>query len=147
MLMHDGLEHLANLGNPASFAAAKNIALDNLFNRVTQFGIQEFYNESLTIFAAKLNWYSLKHETRNVASKTVRLEFKSHHIERIAELNRLDIEVYNNAKANFLTLLENLEEYESEFESGQILKLANYRINKSIHKLKRFGKRMFGEAA
>jgi hypothetical protein len=140
-------DHFKTLDRPASWSAMRDLALNNLFHKVAHFGLQEFFEESLTIFAAELNWYSVQCESKNVASKTTKLKFEQRHLDRIAELNRLDLEVYNVAKARFVQLLDNIEMYEAKLQRGQVFNMASYRVNKTIYKITRTVKKMFGEAA
>ena len=85
---------------------AKDRALENLFDNVLSFGLQEHFDESLMLFTELLNWRVPVYDLRNMRSVARVLQFEQHHLDRISELNALDIEVYTAAKPRFLASLE-----------------------------------------
>jgi len=88
-----------------SAAEARDTALENLFSRVYRFGLQKHFDESLLLFAEALHWSTPLYGALNKKNSDRKIEFKPHHLERIAEMNAIDIEVYNRAKAYFYDTL------------------------------------------
>ncbi|HEV3468796.1 MAG TPA: hypothetical protein VG148_05710 [Pyrinomonadaceae bacterium] len=88
-----------------SAAEARDAALDNLYNKVSHFGLQEYFDESLIVFSSALGWRMPIYTTRNRKDESRLLKFEPRHLERIAELNAIDIEVYRLAKRRFEGLL------------------------------------------
>ena len=86
--------------------AMKERALDNLFNRITCYGIQEYFDESMILFTSRLGWHMPFYEYRNRKNMKRLLNFEDHHIEKIQELNSIDIEVYEIAKRRFISTIE-----------------------------------------
>jgi hypothetical protein len=82
---------------------ARELAQENLFNKIFRFGIQEYFDESLLVFADSLNWAAPYYVSLNQKKKGGLLEFKSQHIEKILELNQLDLDLYQLAKKHFET--------------------------------------------
>lgn len=106
MLINKGPFALSTLIDSMSKSEARDLALNNLFNKVEEYGLQEYFDESLVLFASALNWSTPFYTSLNKKDSSRLLEFKQHHLDRIAELNSIDIEVYNTAKARFLQTLE-----------------------------------------
>ena len=77
-------------------------ALENLFNKISYYGIQEHFDESLIIFSKALNWRLPVYIRKNTKDLKKQITFESSHIEKIHKLNEIDIAVYNQAKANFM---------------------------------------------
>ena len=96
-----------DLINSMSRTAARDLALDKLFNVVARFGIQEQFDESLILFSQFLNWSMPFYVSVNISDSRRRIEFKQRHLDRIAELNSIDLEVYNAAKKKFQELIAN----------------------------------------
>ncbi len=84
----------------------KNGALENLFEKTRCFGIQEYFDESLILFADTLGWSMPFYEYQNRKDINRLLKFEDRHIERIQELNVVDIAVYQAAKERFLDKIE-----------------------------------------
>jgi len=103
---------------------AKDIALDNLSQKVSCFGLQEYFDESLLLLATRFNWKMPIYIPANRANRQRLIEFKEHHIERIAELNSIDIELYKACKERFLNTIQS-----EEFDKA---KLARFRIYKTL---------------
>ena len=85
---------------------ARETALDNLYNKISHFGIQEFFDESLILLGSALNWKMPYYFERNKKNTKKQIRFEERHIEKIASLNSIDIAVYQQAKARFLELLD-----------------------------------------
>jgi len=96
----------------SSPAELKYVALDNLFNRIRCYGIQEFFDESMILFASRLGWHMPFYEYRNRKNIKRLLTFEDRHIERIRELNMVDIELYEAAKSRFLDAIQS-ESYDN----------------------------------
>jgi hypothetical protein len=94
-----------DLINSMSRAAARDLALDKLFNVVARFGIQEQFDETLILFSQFLNWSMPFYVSVNISDSRRRIEFKQRHLDRIAELNSIDMEVYNAAKKKFQEII------------------------------------------
>jgi len=107
-------------------ASARDQALDTLFNRISCYGLQEFFDESLMVFssATQLEDFHYTLQMKNLAKPRC-FHFEQRHIERITELNRVDIEVYRAAKEKFMSLLAS-----NAFDHG---KLRRFRlINETV---------------
>jgi len=86
-----------------SESQARGMALDNLTRKVSCFGLQEYFEESLILFSQELGWRRMPFFGFSNRSNTRKpLEFKRRHVERIVELNTVDIELYKAAKDVFL---------------------------------------------
>lgn len=99
LLLKDGLTESFESLSPSE---ARDEALDNLFNRVSYFGLQEYFDESLIVFRSALKWSMPIYLSLNRKNADKLLRFEQRHLERIAEMNTIDIEVYNAAKEKFL---------------------------------------------
>ena len=86
----------------------KDLALDNLFNKISYYGIQEYFDESLIIFSLALNWKLPLYLSQNRKNRSKLIRFEKRHLDRIAELNAVDIEVYKIAKERFLNSLNSV---------------------------------------
>jgi len=84
---------------------AISAAVDNLFNKISNFGIQEYFNESLIIFSIALNWKMPFYISTNKKNTKKTIKFEDRHLKRIAELNTIDMEVYRLAKEKFILSL------------------------------------------
>lgn len=108
-----GSELLISILSPEE-ACAK--ALDNLFNKVTCYGLQEYFDESLVLFASKFGWKAPYYEFINKKNPKRLLEFEDRHIQKIMELNAIDIEVYRAAKERFDRIIESDEQFKAKFK-------------------------------
>jgi hypothetical protein len=84
----------------------REVALDNLFNKISHFGLQEFFDESLVMFSSALNWKLPLYVSRNRKNSANLLRFEKRHIERIAEMNAIDLEVYRLARERFIRVFK-----------------------------------------
>lgn len=91
-------------------------ALENLTEKVTQYGLQEYFEESLILFAGKLGWRTPYYEYINRKDARCLLNFEKRHIEKIVELNAIDLEVYQSAKKIFENIVESEGEYKYQTE-------------------------------
>ena len=83
----------------------RDIALENLFSKICLFGLQEYFAESLVLFSTSFNWTVPLFTSLNKKEPSRLLEFKKHHLDRIEELNVVDIEIYKAAKKKFLKII------------------------------------------
>jgi len=97
----------SELRNNLSDSEAINTAVDNLFNKISYFGIQEYFDKSLIYYSAVLNWKMPFYISENTRNTKKLLQFDNRHIKRIAELNSLDLEVYRIAEDKFSLLAFN----------------------------------------
>lgn len=104
-------------------AEARDAALDCLFNKISYFGLQEYFNESLIIFSSALNWKMPFYAYKNKKENSKLIQFKPRHLQKIAALNAIDIEIYNHAREHFLGRLNNVS-----FDEKKLKRLQ--RINK-----------------
>lgn len=80
----------------------KEQALQNLFHKVSCYGIQEYFDESLILIASRLGWRMPFYEYRNRKDIKRLLKFEARHIKRIRELNSIDIDVYTAARSRLV---------------------------------------------
>ena len=92
----------------------------------------------MIIFSSALNWKLPIYRSKNLENPNKLIKFEKHHLERIAELNKIDIEVYQQAKQQFLEVLNKvpfwkvkLKAYRLVNHSAQFL----YTTNKQIQGL------------
>lgn len=153
MLINKGRFASPVLLESMSGSDARDMALNNLFNVVSEFGLQEYFDESLILFAKSLNWSTPFYTSVNKKNASRLIEFKQQHLDRIAELNSIDIDVYNTAKARFLNTLES-----PTFDKAKLkrLKYVNsfaaphkyiWHTWYSLYRLNRWIRRYFGEVA
>lgn len=83
-----------------------NLTLDTLYNKISHFGLQEYFDESLIIFASDLNCRIPFYSSQNKKNTAMLLQFEKHHVAKIASLNKIDLEVYRLAKEHFLASLK-----------------------------------------
>ncbi|MBL0343731.1 hypothetical protein [Candidatus Villigracilis affinis] len=129
MLINKGPFALSTLIDSMSKSEARDLALNNLFNVVAEYGLQEYFDESLILFSSALNWSTPFYTSLNKKDSSRLLEFKQKHLDRIAELNSIDIEVYNAAKIRFLETLES-----PRFDKSKLQRLKYVNSLKSPHK-------------
>ncbi len=113
MLINHGSTSSSSLLEIMSFIEAKDTALDNLFNKISYFGLQEYFDESLMIFSSALNWKIPLYTSKNKKNTHKLIRFEKRHLEHIKEFNSIDIEVYKVAKEQFIQVL-NKEEFDKE---------------------------------
>lgn len=88
-------------------------AIDNLFSKITLFGLQEYFDESLISFSTELNWRLPVYLIKNTKNPEKLINFESRHLKKINELNEIDLAVYNQAKAHFIKKI-NSEAFDKE---------------------------------
>lgn len=106
----------ASLIRKMSASEARDTALDNLYNKVSHFGLQEYFDESLIVFKSALGWGMPVYTTTNRKNESRLIKFEARHLERIAELNAIDLEVYRLAKERFVGLLHSAAFDEAELK-------------------------------
>lgn len=84
---------------------AERLALHALRNQVDAFGLLERFDESLLRFQARYRWPVPLYERLNEKDQGRLLCFETRHLQRIAELNRVDSAVYAAAKIILLQQL------------------------------------------
>jgi hypothetical protein len=104
-LINSGHDSSLGLIKSMSPASARDLALENLFTKVARFGIQKYFDESLMLFSQFLNWRMPFYTSWHKKDSRRLLEFKQSHLDCIAELNSIDIEVYNAAEKKFIEIL------------------------------------------
>ncbi|MBW3564799.1 MAG: hypothetical protein KY459_08745 [Acidobacteria bacterium] len=80
---------------------ARERALENLFGRVAAFGLQEKFDQSVLMFSELFSWSLPLYYSRNESTFRPGFELDARHRDRIAELNAIDIEVYEAARRAF----------------------------------------------
>ncbi len=151
MLINKGPFASSTLIDSMSKSEARDLALGNLFNKVEVYGLQEYFDESLVLFATALNWSTPFYTSLNKKDSSRLLEFKQQHLDKIAELNSVDIEVYNIAKERFLQILESpkfdkikLEEFRYRNSLRSPHKYA-WHVWYAFYRLRRRVRRYFGD--
>lgn len=77
-------------------------AWESLQKRITVYGLLEEFDTSLLLFHRRLNWHSPPYyAVLNKKSARRRLSFSPEHIDRIKEMNTLDIALYERAGEQF----------------------------------------------
>lgn len=99
MMINTGSCHGSELIDALGDTAAVDLAIRNLHERVVVFGLVERYDESLIHFAEFLGWSLPAYARKNTKSPTKRLSFDARHLEKIRELNRADIALYERVKS------------------------------------------------
>ncbi|MDQ3775099.1 MAG: hypothetical protein M3461_12440 [Pseudomonadota bacterium] len=85
-----------------SASEAVDIALGNLLEKITCFGIQEHFDESLALIAWTLGIKPPAYGSRNQRDPTRALRFDRSHLDKIIELNAIDLELYERARQSFM---------------------------------------------
>jgi len=121
---------------------AIDMALDNLDNKISYFGLTEYFDESIIYISSALNWRMPLYTPLNIEDSRKLIEFEKHHIERITEFNSIDIELYKRAKEKFLNILDS-EAFDKaklkRFQRINKLLYTNFvNIKKPVVELKRF---------
>lgn len=84
-----------------------DLAFQTLLTKVTAFGLTEYFDESLMVFASKLNWrLPPVYVQRNQGDRRHSLAYDQRHIDRISEMNHLDLMLYERARKYFIEALE-----------------------------------------
>jgi hypothetical protein len=96
LISQGGLEEI---GDPVE---ARERALDLLFHRVDRFGLMEFFAESMAGFERRFGWRIPTYRRLNRKNPRRLLHFHQRHIDRIIELNRIDLDVYQLARERFI---------------------------------------------
>lgn len=117
-----------------SAAEARDAALDNLYNKIAHFGLQEYFDESLIIFSSAFDWKIPVYHSLNKNNSGNLLRFEKRHLDRLAELNAIDIEVYSCAKERFMNVLGS-----SDFDEARLrrLRLVNNPVGRLVEKIVR----------
>jgi len=105
MLIKKGRIASPALVDSMPLSEARDMALENLFGKVSFFGLQEYFDESLIVFASALNWGMPSYTPLNKKHSFGSIRFEKRHIERILALNAIDVEVYDAARERFSKLL------------------------------------------
>lgn len=103
---------------------AASLAIQLLEERVSFFGIQEKFDESLILFADQLGWKSPVYLRQNSRRRSFRLDMQPHHLDRIREMNAIDQMVYEFAFRRFHEVWEAsplLREKHASFSKAQRL--------------------------
>lgn len=108
---------------------AIDLAMDNLIRKTT-FGLVEYFDESLILFQQQYRWKLPVYSSSNKKDKNRLIEFKPHHIDKIKQLNAMDIELYDKAKLYFLAQMNS-----KKFNKRKLRKLQKLNHYKSIGKL------------
>jgi len=109
MLINDNNCTSSLLINSMSAQQARDMALENLYHKIAHFGLQEYFDESLMIFYSALGWRIPVYYTRNTKANRKALRFEQRHLDRISELNRIDLEVYEVARKHLVGIIEGAE--------------------------------------
>lgn len=107
MLINHGKAADPSLLQSLSKDEAVKRALHNLRERITCYGVQEYFDESLVHLQQRFDWHTPCYASSNRGDPDRRLHFEPRHLDRIAELNIVDNEVYAAARKLFLERLEN----------------------------------------
>ena len=115
MLINHGTWPPPPLDQHMSASEARDAALKNLFCKISYFGLQEYFDESLIIFSSALNWRMPFYASQNIKNISKLIEFEKRHLALISELNAIDIEVYKLAREQFIKTLHSIE-----FDKGKL---------------------------
>lgn len=100
------------------------------FNKISYFGLQEYFDESLIAFSLALNWRMPIYAIKNKKNINKRIQFEKHHLERIAALNAMDLAVYRSAKEHFVRLLDSVAFDEAKLKCFQCINKLCYPVIK-----------------
>jgi hypothetical protein len=92
-------------------------ALYNLFNKISWYGLQEYFDESLVRFAIELGCKPPYYEYINRKNRKRLLKYEDRHIKKIVELNTIDISFYNAAKERFINSINTDEHYKQKYRT------------------------------
>lgn len=107
--------------NMSASEETKDAALDNLFNKISHFGFQEYFDESLIVFSLALNWRMPLYASRNKKNTSKLIRFEKRHLKRIAELNAVDMEVYRLAKEQFIYIVNSVAFDKAKLKRFQLI--------------------------
>jgi hypothetical protein len=114
-------------------------ALALLQNYIVGFGIVEYFDESLLLFQKQFNWQWPFYLNLNIKDNTRILEFQDSHIEKIRNLNRIDIDIYQAACEIFENSLVThsgfFDQNLSRFKRRQILFQKSVNLHPYAYKL------------
>jgi len=80
---------------------ALDLALCNLHEKVACYGILERFDESLVRFQQRFDWRTPCYASSNRKDPDRLLRFEERHLQRIAEMNALDLALYDAARKKF----------------------------------------------
>jgi hypothetical protein len=100
---------------------AADLALDNLLNKISYFGLQEYFDESLNVFSSALHWRMPIYASKNKKNINKSIQFEKRHLEKIAALNAIDLAVYKSAKEHFVRLLNSVAFDEAKLKWFQFM--------------------------
>lgn len=143
-LINHGSCTTATLLENMSASEAKDAALGNLFNKISHFGLQEYFDESLIVFSSALNWRMPLYASTNKKNTRKLVQFEKRHIERIAELNTIDMEVYKHAKEQFIQVLNSAAFDEAKLRRFQRMNVPGSLAIKSAQRIYGLTKRCTG---
>jgi hypothetical protein len=92
----------------------------------------------MIIFSSALNWKLPIYRSKNLENPNKLIKFEKIHLERIAELNKIDIEVYQQAKQQFLEALNKVPFWKVKLKAFRLLNNSAqflYSTNKQIQGL------------
>ena len=104
-----------------SASEAKDAACSNLTQKIAHFGLQEYFDESIMVISAALHWKMPLYTSKNKKNAKKLIRFEEHHLQRIAELNTLDLELYALARKTFMSLLKQVEFNSARLKWFQLL--------------------------
>jgi hypothetical protein len=81
--------------------AALSAARSHLRERITAFGLTERFTDSMIVFARLFGWRSMRLVTRNVTPRPATAALPETLRQRLAEMNRYDTLLYEDARALF----------------------------------------------
>jgi hypothetical protein len=116
------IEQFSSL-SPQQAAELYDLALERLVNQILCFGLNEYFDESLMMFSAQLNWrLPPVYIIRNSKNRRHALQFEPQHIDQIRAMNAIDIQVYEAAKTHFLKKLASPDFDSAKLQRFQRLK-------------------------
>ncbi len=99
------LSHHSSMSFPLDtvpVSEALELASMSLFQKVTAYGLQEYFDESLIFFAARMRWRTPSYTSANQMDPRRTLDFEPQHVEAIRKLNEIDLALYELAKQKFI---------------------------------------------
>lgn len=119
----------ANAASPLSLETlsateSRDLALETLYKKISHIGLQEYFDHSMIIFSRELNWKLPIYRSKNLENPKKLIKFEQRHLDHIAALNKIDMEVYTHAKEHFLSVLNSVPFWK--------MKLKGYRFANSV---------------